>query len=95
MPVGGYLPSNPTVPSAYRTVVFDDTTGTVSAHFLSSGTPGTVVLRATAQDPSTGRTISDDLTINVSAVGSAPSSVKFVMDPSPVYIRDNPLARPR
>ncbi|MDG4549577.1 MAG: hypothetical protein P9F19_08985 [Candidatus Contendobacter sp.] len=79
------------VPNAYRTVVFEDTPGDVSAHFLSSGTPGTVVLRATAQDPSTGRTISDDLTINVSAVGSAPSSVKFVMDPSPVYIRDNPL----
>lgn len=90
-PSGATCPPTPTVPSAYRTVVFDDTTGTVSAHFLSSGTPGTVVLRATAQDPSTGRTISDDLTINVSAVGSAPSSVKFVMDPSPVYIRDNPL----
>ena len=90
-PTGATCPPTATVPKAYRTVDFEDTTGVVSAHFLSSGTPGTVVLTATAQDPNTKKTISANLTINVSAVGSAPSSVKFAMDPALVYIRDNPL----
>ena len=90
-PPGDTCPPTPTVPLAYRTVTFEETTGVVSAHFLASDTPGTVVLTATTQDPNTGKTISANLTLTVSAVGGAPSSVKFLMDAAPVYIRDNPL----
>ncbi len=95
-PSGATCPPTPTVPIAYRSLTFENTTGTVTAHFLASSVPGTVVLKATVPDPNTGRTISANLTLKVvggggSVSGGAPSVVKFLMDPAPVYIRDNPI----
>ncbi|MFO1423081.1 MAG: hypothetical protein U1F70_05420 [Candidatus Competibacteraceae bacterium] len=84
------------VDNAYRSLTFENTTGVVTAHFLASSVPGIVVLTATVPDPNTGRTISANLTLQVvggggSISGGAPSVVKFLMDPAPVYIRDNPV----
>lgn len=90
-PAGAECPPAIPIPIAYRQVAFEDATGVVTFHFHASNVSGTVVLTASAQDPNSGETISASLSINVSAVGRAPSSVKFVMDPALVYIRDNPL----
>ncbi len=75
-------------PKAYRRLVFEDTTGTVTGHFHASSTPGRVVLRASAQDPDTNATITADLTITVGPGVSTgqPAVVKFVIIPSPLYI---------
>ena len=79
------------LPSAYRRLVFGDadnsTTGTVTAHFHSSGTPGTVVLRASAQDD-TGEQVSAELTLTVGPGVSTgqPAVVGLVIVPSPLYI---------
>lgn len=94
-PSGATCPPTPTVPKAYRTLTFEDTTGVVSAHFHTDGGPGTVVLTATVQDPNSLEVISKNLTLQViggggSVTGGMPASVKFLMDDAPVYIRDNP-----
>ena len=80
---------------AYRSMVFKDTTGIVSGHFLAGSTPGTAVLTATATDPNTNQTVSANLAITIAGggggiAGGASSTVTFVMDPAPVYIRTNP-----
>ncbi len=80
---------------AYRSMVFKDTTGIVSGHFLAGSTPGTAVLTATATDPNTNQTVSANLAITITGggggiAGGTPSTVTFVMDPAPVYIRTNP-----
>jgi hypothetical protein len=95
-PTGATCPPTATVPIAYRSLAFENTTGIVTAHFLASSVPGTVVLTATVPDPNTGKTISANLTLKVvggggSISGGAPSVVKFLMDSAPVYIRDNPI----
>ena len=95
-PTGATCPPTATIPKAYRSLTFENTTGVVSAHFLASSTPGTVVLTASVQDPNTKKTISANLTIQVVggggvAASGAPAVVKFIMDPAPVYIRDNPI----
>ena len=41
--------AQPKCPVAFRRLTFEDTTGTVTAHFHASRTPGTVVLRASSQ----------------------------------------------
>ncbi|MDS4058318.1 MAG: hypothetical protein RKP73_07075, partial [Candidatus Contendobacter sp.] len=46
-PSGATCPPTATVPIAYRSLTFENTTGTVTAHFLASSVPGTVVLTAT------------------------------------------------
>jgi dienelactone hydrolase len=46
-------------------LTFEDTSGTVTGHFHASSTPGTVIIRASAQDPDTSETIVADLTITV------------------------------
>ncbi len=83
-------------PLAYRQVAFEDATGIATFHFHASGVPGTVVLTASAQDPTSGKAVSASLTITVTGGGNAnnppaPASVNFVMDPAPIYIRNNPL----
>lgn len=82
-------------PLAYRRLTFEDTDGIVTAHFLASSTPGTVVLAATATDPNTGQSISANLSLEVTGGGvsqgsGSPSTVNFVMDAAPVYISNNP-----
>ncbi len=94
-PSGATCPPTATVPIAYRSLVFTDTTGIVSGHFLAGSTPGTVVVTATAQDPNTTQTVSASLAITVTGggggiTGGAPAAVTFVMDPTPVYISTNP-----
>jgi len=83
------------VDNAYRSLVFEKTSGIVSGHFLAGSTPGAVVLTATSQDPNTKQTVSANLTINVvggggGITGGAPAAVTFVMDSTPVYISTNP-----
>ena len=83
-------------PLAYRQLAFDDATGIVTFHFRASSVPGNVVITASAADPTSGKTISANLTLQVAGggggvTGGAPSVVKFVMDPAPVDIRDNPI----
>ena len=83
------------VDNAYRSLVFEKTTGVSSGHFLAGSTPGKAVLTATATDPNTKQTVSAQLTINVvggggGITGGAPAAVNFVMDPAPVYISTNP-----
>ncbi len=75
-------------PLAFRRLTFEDTTGTVTAHFHASGTPGTVILRASAADPDTNETIVADLTITVGPGVSTglPALVGLVVDSSPLYI---------
>ena len=75
-------------PLAFRRLTFEDTTGTVTGHFHSSGTPGTVVLRASAQDPSTQATVTADLIITVGPGVSTgrPAVVSLIVDSSPLYI---------
>ena len=94
-PSGATCPPTATVPIAYRSLVFTDTTGIVSGHFLAGSTPGTVVVTATAQDPNTTQTVSASLAITVTGggggiTGGAPAAVTFVMDPTPVYISTKP-----
>lgn len=95
-PTGATCPPTATVPKAFRSLTFENTTGVVSAHLHASSVPGTVVLTATAQDPDTEETISASLAIDVvggggSVTGGAPATVKFVMDAAPIYIQDNPF----
>ena len=95
-PAGAECPPSIPVPIAFRQLAFEEATGIVTFHFLASNVPGTVVLTASAQDPVTNKTVSASLTIQVvggggGVTGGAPSVVKFVMDPAPVYIRDNPI----
>lgn len=87
-PSGATCPPTATVPIAYRRLTFEDTTGTVTGHFHSSGTPGRVVLRASAQDPSTQATVTADLTITVGPGVSTgqPAVVSLILDSSPLYI---------
>ncbi len=75
-------------PLAFRRLAFEDTSGTVTGHFHSSSTPGTVVLRAAAQDPDTSETIVADLTITVGPGVSTgqPALTNFLIIPSPLYI---------
>ena len=77
-----------TTPLAFRRLVFEDTTGTVTGHFHVGDTPGTVVLRASAQDPATGETVVADLAINIGPGVSTgqPALVGFEIVPSPLYI---------
>lgn len=77
-----------TVPLAYRRLVFEKTTGTVTGHFHASSTPGTVVLRASAQDPNTKATVTADMTITVGPGVSTgqPAVVRFVIPSDPLYI---------
>ena len=95
-PAGATCPPSLTEPKAFRSLTFENTTGIVTAHFHAGSSPGTVVVTATAQDPNTGKTISASLTITVTGGGNpnnppAAASVTFVMDPAPVYIRNNPV----
>ncbi|MCP5450353.1 MAG: hypothetical protein H6972_07330 [Gammaproteobacteria bacterium] len=95
-PAGATCPPTSTVPIAFRNITFENTAGIVTFHFHAFSAPGTVVLVASVQDPQTGETVSANLVINVTGGGSGttggfPSVVKFVMDTSLVYIRDNPL----
>ena len=87
-PAGATCPPTATVPIAFRRLTFEDTTGTVTGHFHSSSVPGTVVLRASAQDPDTKETIVADLTITVGPGVSTgiPALVEFRVVPSPLYI---------
>lgn len=83
-------------PLPYRQVAFEDATGIVTFHFLASNVPGTVVITASATDPTSGKIISANLTLQVvggggGVTGGVPAAVKFVMDAAPVYIRDNPI----
>lgn len=83
-------------PLAFRRLTFENTDGIVTAHFLASSTPGTVVLAATATDPNTNQSISANLSLEVtgggaSQGGGSPSTVSFVMDAAPVYISNNPV----
>ena len=94
-PTGATCPPTATVPKAYRSLVFEKTSGIVSGHFLSDNTPGSIVLTATVKDPNTEQTVSASLTINVvggggGITGGAPAAVTFVMNPTPVYISTNP-----
>lgn len=75
-------------PLAFRNQTFEDTSGTVTSHFHSSSIPGTVILRASAEDPDTGETIIADLTIKVGPGVSTgiPALVEFRVVPSPLYI---------
>nr|MCU0806579.1 hypothetical protein [Candidatus Contendobacter sp.] len=94
-PAGAECPPSIPVPIAYRQLAFEEATGIVTFHFHASSVPGTVVLTASAKDPVSNKIISGSLTLQVvggnSVTGGAPAVVKFVMDPAPVYIRDNPL----
>ncbi len=87
-PSGATCPPTATVPIAYRRLTFEDTTGTVTGHFHSSSTPGTVVLRASAQDPSTQATVTADLIITVGPGVSTgkPAVVSLIVGSSPLYI---------
>lgn len=94
-PKGQECPPGITVPGAYRQVAFKDATGIATFHFHADNVAGTVVLTASASDPETGRVVSAALTIKVTGGGGSgggkPSTVTILMDPSPVYIRDNPV----
>jgi hypothetical protein len=95
-PTGATCPPTAAVPIAYRSMVFEKTTGISSGHFLAGYTPGTAVLTATATDPTTKQTVSANLTITVTGggggiAGGTPAAVNFVMDSRPVYISTNPL----
>ncbi len=89
-----YLDGDPTHededgnPLAYRRLAFEDTSGTVTAHFHASSTPGTVVLRASAQDPNTSATITADLRITVGPGASTglPAEAIFIIPSTPLYI---------
>ncbi len=87
-PAGATCPPTLPVPKAFRRLTFDDTTGTVTAHFHSSGTPGKVILRASVNDPDTQETVVADLTITVGPGVSTgiPASARFLVDSSPLYI---------
>ena len=76
------------VPLAFRRLTFEDTSGTVTGHFHASSTPGTVIIRASAQDPDTSETIVADLTITVGPGVSTgqPALINFLIIPSPLYI---------
>jgi hypothetical protein len=75
-------------PLAFRNQTFEDTSGTVTSHFHASSIPGTVVLRASAEDPDTNETIVADLTIKVGPGVSTgqPALTDFLIVPSPLYI---------
>ena len=75
-------------PLAFRNQTFEDTSGTVTSHFHASSIPGTVILRASAEDPDTGETIVADLTIKVGPGVSTglPALTDFLIVPSPLYI---------
>ncbi|MDS4042951.1 MAG: hypothetical protein RKP20_17485 [Candidatus Competibacter sp.] len=87
-PTGATCPPDATVPIAFRRLTFEDTTGVVTAHFHSSGTPGTVVLKASAPDPNTGEQISANLTLTVGPGASTglPAEVLFSIPATPLYI---------
>lgn len=87
-PAGATCPPDPTVPIAFRRLTFENTTGVVTAHFHSSGTPGTVVLKASAPDPNTGEQISANLTLTVGPGASTglPAEVLFNIPATPLYI---------
>ena len=87
-PAGATCPPTPTVPIAFRNQTFEDTSGTVTSHFHSSSIPGTVILRASVEDPDTNETIVADLTITVGPGVSTgiPAIVEFRIVPSPLYI---------
>lgn len=95
-PSGATCPPTQPIPIAYRSLTFENTTGVVTAHFHSGGTPGTVVLTATVQDPVTQAVASASVTIQViggngTVNNGFPGSIKFVMDSSPVYIQNNAI----
>lgn len=94
-PRGETCPPGITVPGAYRRLAFKDTDGVVTGHFHAGSVAGTVIITASTQDPDTGKSISDSLTITVTGGGNpnnppGPASVNFLMDSSPVYIQNNP-----
>jgi hypothetical protein len=75
-------------PLAFRRLVFENTTGTVTGHFHAGDAPGKVVLRASASDPQTGETVVADLTITIGPGVSTgqPALIGFEIVPSPLYI---------
>jgi hypothetical protein len=87
-PSGATCPPDPTVPIAFRRLTFEDTTGVVTAHFHSNGTRGTVVLKASAQDPDTSEQISANLTLTVGPGASTglPAEAIFIIPATPLYI---------
>jgi len=65
-------------PTAYRRLVFDDTTGLMSGHFNASSIPGIATLTASTIEPSTGKTLSTTLQISVVERPMAPiASLEF------------------
>ena len=83
-------------PLAFRQLAFEDSTGIVTFHFRASNVPGTVKITASVADPVSKKTINATLTLQVvggggGITGGAPAVVKFVVDPAPIYIRDNPI----
>ncbi len=79
-----------TVPLAFRRLVFENTTGTVTGHFHAGDAPGKIVLRASASDPDTGETVVADITITVGPGVSTgqPALIGFEIVPSPLYIKN-------
>ena len=80
------------LPTAYRSLVFGgaetSTSGTVTAHFHASGTPGKVVVRVSTQNPDTSAQVWSELTLTVGpgvSTGQA-AVVGLLIAPSPLYI---------
>lgn len=72
----------------FRRLVFEDTSGIATGHFVAGATPGTVTLQASSADPNTGEVDSARIEITVGSGASTgqPALIGFQSVATPLYI---------